>query len=440
MYRIAVIYLLLILLTACIFSGDSKKNADKEETWLGKNNMNDSIGLTLKTPEEFLAGGFLSVSGNRIVNEKGEEVRLRGIQLGFGTGRRNWENIDENNTALRAFLDRILDYTVTQDDFGDLRAMGANATRFCLTSYKSFEIDAEPFTYRENNFKKLDRIITWAKQYNIYLIIGFMAVQGGQNTAEHSGNKGKNQLWHNPQYQQRLRALWKKIAQRYANEKIIAGYDLMNEPDAPDKTTLNKVYSDITKAIREVDNKHIIFLEGNLWAINLDWIHPPEDKNTAFSIHFYEPGFYATDGKGTYPSIIKSKAFDKAALRKELVERIEYARKLNRPVWVGEFGAPSKCGNYLLYVEDVINIFEEQNLSWSYYCYKNKKGISNTWELYYTSPENDFVRLARAIINGKSITAFSDTQLTIALESLKLSNFKAKLKLKKLLTKYLGGE
>ncbi len=136
-------------------------------------------------------------------------------------------DIDESNTGLRDLLDRILDYTVTEEDFADLKDMGANAARFVLTSYKDFEIDSEPFTYREKNFEKLDRIITWAKQYDIYLIISFMAVQGGQNTAGHSGNSGKNELWQNPDYQERLKALWKKIDDRYADEPIIAGYDIM---------------------------------------------------------------------------------------------------------------------------------------------------------------------------------------------------------------------
>ncbi|MDN8694017.1 cellulase family glycosylhydrolase, partial [Staphylococcus aureus] len=72
-------------------------------------------------------------------------------------------------------------------------------------------------------------------------------------------------------------ALWKKLAERYANEPWIAGYDILNEPNwgfedlANDKNglkeqknvPLKELMVAITKAIREVDQKHIVIIEGN---------------------------------------------------------------------------------------------------------------------------------------------------------------------------------
>ena len=89
---------------------------------------------------------------------------------------------------------------------------------------------------------------------------------GGHNTSAHSGNNGKNTFWKNTEYQDRLALLWRKIAERYKDKEIIAGYDLLNEPAADTMTELNQAYSRIIKKIREVDTNHIIILEGNKFS------------------------------------------------------------------------------------------------------------------------------------------------------------------------------
>jgi hypothetical protein len=70
--------------------------------------------------------------------------------------------------------------------------------------------------------------------------------------------------------------IWRKIADRYKNEPIILGYDLLNEPIATyfpeDEEMLNKqlepLYMKAVKAIREVDNNHIVLLGGAQWNGN----------------------------------------------------------------------------------------------------------------------------------------------------------------------------
>jgi hypothetical protein len=46
-------------------------------------------------------------------------------------------------------------------------------------------------------------------------------------------------------------------------------------------------YRKITAAIREVDQKHIIFIEGNGWGNNYNGLIPIWDNNMAFSFHKY---------------------------------------------------------------------------------------------------------------------------------------------------------
>lgn len=381
---------------------------------------------------------FVSVYNGNIVDKNRKEIMLRGIQIDFGSVRGDIPHDLNENKKIEDFFDKILDYVVTEDDFIKLKKIGANLVRLSLNTYKDFEYDTNPLSYRENNFKRLDNLVTWAKKYDIYVIISMRQSPGGHNSNPHSGNNGLNELWSNTNYQERLISLWQKIAGRYADNYTIIGYDLLNEPEAPNKTVFNKMYKEISKAIRKVDSNHIIFLEGNLWGKDLTWIENPEDPNTALSIHFYAPGTYAVKGKGTYPSKIENQIFDKDNLRRHLHKMVEYAQRLNRPVWVGEFGAMTKADNYLKYDSDIIQLFGELNLHWTYWNYKNLKGKSDTQAIYYAPPGYKFLTLTRTLTKSKkTFLDLDDNKLKEALESLKTTYFYEKTNLKMLLTNAL---
>ena len=80
-------------------------------------------------------------------------------------------------------------------------------------------------------------------------------------------------------------ALWKKLAEKFATDTTIAGYDLINEPNwnLPGGTLLRNLYEDITDSIRTVDTNHIIFIEGNWFANTFTGLTPPWDNNMAYS-------------------------------------------------------------------------------------------------------------------------------------------------------------
>ena len=76
---------------------------------------------------------------------------------------------------------------------------------------------------------------------------------------------------------------------------------------------------DITTAIREVDKKHIIIIEGNGWGNNYNGILPPWDNNMVLSFHKYW------------------NFNDQESIEHILETRDQY----NVPVWLGETGENS---------------------------------------------------------------------------------------------------
>ncbi|NOZ47448.1 MAG: cellulase family glycosylhydrolase [Chlorobi bacterium] len=374
----------------------------------------------------------MSVENGEIVDAIGTEIILKGVQFEFGSARGDVSYFDQSDSSQSLFLDNMLKHIVIEEDFVDVKNMCANTIRLSLITYRDFENDTLPFTYKENNLQQLDSVVQWAKNHNIYLIISMRQSPGGHNSSPHSGNGGLNELWSNTNYQQRIASLWRNIAQRYANEPIIAGYDLLNEPEAPDSTSLNNVYQSIIDSIRSIDTNHIIFLEGNLWAQYTDWIDPNLNTNLALSIHYYLPSSYAVDGIGTYPDA--GIDFTKNALSTSLQDRIDYAQSLNLPCNVGEFGAMTSAEGYLIYDEDMISIMDSLSLSWNYYNYKNIKGTTNTQAFYYTDNTNEFVQMLSSLQTGTLFSSFSQQYLDFVLASIETPNLFIKHNLKNMLS------
>lgn len=301
---------------------------------------------------------MLKVSGRNIVDEKGQKVILKGYNIGswmmmenFMVGYPGTE--EEFRYAVKKyageenyeyFFDRFLTYFFNEKDAAFLKEIGVNCIRIPF-NYRHFESDNAPYQYKESGFKHMDRAIEICKKYGIYIILDLHAAQGHQSTHWHCDNNNlmPAEFFTNEDNRNRFIKLWVHIANRYKNEDIIAGYDLINEPVADNSVTggtavmyLNKVYRDATAAIREVDPDHIIFIAGNNYDNDFDVIDPPFTDNLAYTCHYYLD--VCTSAPVTYPGKIGGLFYDRRQVELQMDARDEYMRKYNVPCWVGEFG------------------------------------------------------------------------------------------------------
>src|SRR5260370_35400384 len=69
--------------------------------------------------------------------------------------------------------------------------------------------------------------------------------------------------------------IWSRIAARYATNRWVGGYDLLNEPvntslgGQVGSPALSNTYSNLVKAIRLVDTNHKLICEGDYYASTL---------------------------------------------------------------------------------------------------------------------------------------------------------------------------
>ena len=98
-------------------------------------------------------------------------------------------------------------------------------------------IEQEPVkgqnTWLTTGFDLVDNLLSWCKANRIYLILDLHASPGGQGKDANisDADPSKPSLWESELNRQKTIALWRKLAQRYANEPWIGGYDLLNEPN-----------------------------------------------------------------------------------------------------------------------------------------------------------------------------------------------------------------
>jgi hypothetical protein len=327
---------------------------------------------------------FLHVHGEKIVNGRGEAVFLRGFCLG---GWMNMENFitgyPGHESGLRAavalvlgdekahfFFERFLNYFIQKDDLQFIKNLGCNVIRIAL-NYRHFESDDQPFEYKAEGFALLNKVIGWARDLQLYVILDLHAVQGWQNRGWHCDNSGgEPRFFSQKAFEDRAVALWQEFAQRYRDEAYVAGYNVMNEPDADEVTWLNHYYRRVTQTIRAIDTRHIIFLEGNRFSQQFDGLDSPFDLNTVYSSHNYvEPM------DGMYPGVVNGEAFDRARLERDYRNRVSFMLRHKVPNWVGEFGClyenPSLAESNLRLMSDMIDIIEGHGHHWSIWTYKD---------------------------------------------------------------------
>ena len=346
--------------------------------------------LLLTVSHQSRAQGFLKAEGKRIVNERGEEILLRGMGLGgwmlqepymlqaSGVTRMQGDirgKVEElvGPEKTQRFYDAWLANHTRKIDVDSMAAWGFNSVRLAM-HYNLFTlpIEEEPVkgqqTWHEKGFAMTDSLLAWCKANKMYLFLDLHAAPGGQGNdiAISDRDPDKPSLWESEANQQKTVALWRKLAERYADEPWIGGYDIINEPNwgfqnAADKNGCNekenapllKLQQDITKAIREVDKKHIIIIEGNCWGNNYAGMMPPWDKNMVVSFHKY----------WNYN--------DQASIQNMLAMREQY----NVPVWLGETGENSN-----LWFRDAIHLLERNNIGWAWWPLK-KLGFNNPLEV-----------------------------------------------------------
>jgi endoglucanase len=329
-------------------------------------------------------GKFMHTSGKEIIGIDGKPFLIKGTNLG------NWlvpegymfkftktnspRMINETFTQLvgpeeaAVFWKKFLDNYITQADIHYLKSIGVNSIRAPF-NYRLFTNE----DYLGSNdpgrgFHFLDNLIKWCKKEGLFIILDMHCAPGGQTGDNIDDGAGYPFLFESETSRKLTLSIWRQIANRYKNEKIVMGYDLLNEPIAHyfDVARLNPLlepfYKELVKEVRKVDKNHIIFLGGAQWNTNFNIFGTPFDSNLVYTFHKY----------GDQPNLGSIQRF------------IDFREKYNVPIYIGETGE-----NTDEWVTSFRKLLEDHNIGWHFWPYKKMESPKNILSIkrppYYDS-------------------------------------------------------
>lgn len=270
---------------------------------------------------------MLSAVGENIVDADGNAVVLRGTNFGGWLVQEGWmcptKQTDTLSTDMtlysrfgkekaEALIAAYQESWITEEDFKTVKELGLNVVRVPFTYMNVYHhlsdegelLHPDEFTLREDPFERLDFALEMCKKYGLYLILDMHGAVGSQNGSDHSGDTSRTNLYAGTElgeaYREKTAELWALVAEHFAGESNVAGYDLLNEPTRASGATQWDYYDVLYKAVREADPDHMIFIEATWEPGDLP---APEDygwENVVYEYHHYNWDYNNQPNKSFY--------------------------------------------------------------------------------------------------------------------------------------------
>ncbi len=275
-------------------------------------------------------------------------------------------------------------------------------------------------------FELLDNAIEWVRQSQLRIVIDLHILRS------HHFNVEERPLWTDPKAQENFLRLWRELSARLKKYPTsLVAYELMNEPTADDAEDWNKLVEKAMVVIRQNEPHRKIIIGSNRWQSvdTFDQLRiPAGDKDIILSFHFYTPmlithykASWTPIGKYTgpvnYPGQIvdpndieglsddlaqlvreNNGVYDRQKLESLLTKPLELARKLDLPLYCGEWGAlptvPRKARMH--WYEDMRFNLEKHNIAWANWDYKGNFGIVSEFGIVGKDdfkPDYDFIKV-----------------------------------------------
>lgn len=317
-------------------------------------------------------GQFVRVQGVDLIKPDGEKLFILGTNLGnwlnpegymFGFSKTNspWminQMFSEmvGPDAAAEFWSSFKDNYITREDIEFIASTGSNTIRLPF-NYKLFtDEDYMGLTGNQDGFKRVDDVISWCREFGLYLILDMHDCPGGQTGDNIDDSYGYPWLMVSEKSQQLFCDVWKNIASRYKDEPVVLGYELMNEPIATyfeaERDTLNSMLEPLYKravaAIRTADKNHIVLLGGAQWNGTFtcfsDWKF---DDKIMYTCHRY----------GGSPT---EEAFQNI---------IQFRDSTGLPMYMGETGH-----NSMEWQHTICQMMRDNNIGYTFWPYKKVDG------------------------------------------------------------------
>jgi len=292
---------------------------------------------------------------------------------------------------------------IMEPDFARMAEWGADHVRLPV-DYFIFEKDDNPGVYLEEGLQYIDNTIAWAKKYGINVILDLHHAPGF-----FFGNGARNDLFTNTASQERFIAIWENFARRYSGEGDTLRFELLNELVWDNSDPWNALWQKTAAAIHAITPERKVIVGGNKWnsVFELKNLVVSDNPNILYTFHMYEPFLFSHQRAGwmpntaaytkpvTYPFLYDDHSafyegnppahmgpgviIGKEFLRKVFEPAIEFIRKNNRPLYLGEYGAIANADDdsAVRWYNDVADLCLEYGIGRAVWSYRGFSRITN---------------------------------------------------------------
>ena len=364
------------------------------------------VRLRPVAPPEF---SFISVKEGVTVTESGAPIVLKGCNLGNWfllemwmldrskdlRDQREFESVLTERFG-REKKDSLMELYranwITERDFPIVRSFGFNVVRLPF-DYSLLMDDARPMELKPDAFKWLDAAVEMAARNGLYTILDLHGVPGRQSFDHTTGWAGQNKLWDNEEFKKQTVWLWKQIAEHYKDQPAIAAYDLINEPFGDGKSddhgpALAALTDEIYKAVRLVDQRHIMILNGTTRGVGC-YGNPSDHgwQNVMFAEHYY-PGVLASS-----PSFEPHRNL----VNREMPYNERVFKQMGVPLLIGEFNVVFRFLGGPVLMRQYYDLYASKGwwaTMWSYKLVKRAGGaVEHPWYMVANAKEMPGVSL-----------------------------------------------
>lgn len=307
------------------------------------------------------ANTFFHVEGRHLVADStGEKVAFRGVNLNgleFGSlfNSAPGDPLDPYPGAVGTDY-----FTPRAADIAEVKAAGANLVRVPFEWARltpGWQAGAAlPTVLNSQYLSLLEQVVQLAAQQQLYVVLDmhdFLKYWSGRGTQQCVDDADPAHP-----YQRLLERTWRLLAEHFRENRAVVGFDLMNEPErlTPNSCGSNNwsvIAQSLVNAIREVDTKHLIFIEGGDFSLASHW--PLINGKAAFVNDTVVPArlvysphvFFDFDNDSLYLDAREQQGPVQGweyYVRDRLLPVLDWADENNVALYVGEMGVPCTAG------------------------------------------------------------------------------------------------
>ena len=297
----------------------------------------------------------------------------------------------------------------TQQDFIDFKNYGGNL--FHIQPDGFFAVDA-PYGLVQANIDGCDMLVNFCRNAGVHYVIGMRSGPGAYDTFDESqGTVPESRIWNtgNTTEQQKYAEMLQMVVQRYANDTLFAGINLVIEPRPkvrviPANTSalykfflenvynihMDQVYNFWVSKIREVDPEIPVIIES--FGYSTPELFPAyviSDPFIIYSAHDYQPNEYTKaetpftmNYPGTYWNItfLAQKLYNAQFIRETIFGKLrDFQIQTGSPVFIGELGMFKPQNGGKDFLKDVLDVCTDYG--WHFAFWDWRRGSGPEWNI-----------------------------------------------------------